>query len=86
MSELYILPEISQPYSQCASCLCAMCFHWFDRCSSCFYCLHLGADKCVVKFCRGFCPNNLNWQLREWFEQDFVIKNPNDDVANLPLK
>ncbi len=86
MCDLYVLPEYAQPYSQCASCLCAMCFHWFERCSSCYFCYHLGADKCAVKFCRGFCPAYLPWQLREWFDQDRVIKDPNSDVDNFPFK
>lgn len=85
MSELYILPEYMHLFEDCGSCMCAMCFHWFQGCRACPFCFYLGGAACV-KFCDDFIPAMLPWQLREWFDQDKVIVDPNSDVDNFPFK
>lgn len=85
MLDLYILPEYVQPFKSCSSCLCAMCFYFYRGCRACPFCYYLYGAACV-KFCDEFVPSMLPWQLREWFEQDRVIKDPNNDIDNFPFK
>lgn len=86
--KLYFSDPESFPFKSCLSCLCAMCFKKPYGCHLCPLCYPLDGKACV-KFCREFIPNSLeDWQLREWFDQDCVIKKPSDLTAaeNLSFK
>ncbi len=72
------------PFECCESCLCAMCFHYPGRCRYCYFCYQLNLNG--LKFCTDFVPNMLDRQLREWFNQERVIKDPYNDVENFPFK
>lgn len=79
MSErFYILAENRQIFDNCEKCLCAMCANFFVGCRACPICYYLKGIA-VKKYCRSFCPNCVDWQIKEWYRQDRVIK---DSVFN----
>ncbi len=75
MSNLYALAEYSHIFENCAKCLCAMCADFYVGCRACPICYYMKGNA-VKKSCRSFCPNGVDWQIKEWYRQDKVIKDP----------
>ncbi len=75
MSNLYALAEYSHIFENCAKCLCAMSADFYVGCRACPICYYMKGNA-VKKYCRSFCPNGVDWQIKEWYRQDKVIKDP----------
>ncbi len=75
MSNLYALAEYSHIFENCAKCLCAMCADFYVGFRACPICYYMKGNA-VKKYCRSFCPNGVDWQIKEWYRQDKVIKDP----------
>jgi len=76
--EFYIIPENNHIFENCGKCLCIMCFNFYNGCRACPICYHLKGIA-VKKYCCGFCPNGVDWRIRDWYRQNEVIK---DSVFN----
>lgn len=78
IEEFYILAEYRQICDNCGKCLCSMCADFYVGCRACPICYYLKGNA-VIKYCRSFCPNGVDWRIKDWYRQNEVIK---DSVFN----